>query len=240
MNYHFFFNLKRLESKINELDIVVFDFETGGLDISKGAEAIQIAGKAYNARTLEPYPVDQGGEFCSLMKPLKMENLDEKALAINKKTKEELAAAPDQKVVWNQFVDWVGKWNKKKSKWGAPIGAGKNIRHFDMKFVEDLNNKHCAKKSKTVLFNERTHIDLEDFIFHWFEGSNELENHKMDTLRKYFGLRTELGHDALEDVRQTGVLIMKFLKVYRVLRSRKTPDGSPLIQLKGAFTGKGI
>jgi DNA polymerase III epsilon subunit-like protein len=112
---------------MNDLDLVCFDFETGGLDPNHH-EAIQVAGKAYNARTLEPYPVEMGGEFCSLMKPLYPDRLDPGALKVNKKTPEELMAAPDQKLVWNEFVAWVNKWNKRKNKWGAPLAAGKNIR----------------------------------------------------------------------------------------------------------------
>ena len=40
---------------MNQLDFIVFDFETGGLD-PKHHEAIELAAKAYDARTLEPYP----------------------------------------------------------------------------------------------------------------------------------------------------------------------------------------
>jgi DNA polymerase III epsilon subunit-like protein len=221
------------------LDYVVFDFETGGLDPNHN-EAIQVAGKAYNARTLEPYPAEQGGEFCSLMKPLYPDRLEDGALKVNKKTREELMVAPDQGVVWNQFVDWVGRWNPKKTKWTAPIACGKNIRGFDLKFVTVLNNLHCKKKDKTVLFNERKQVDLEDFTFFWFENSADLENEKMDTLRKYFSMSMDGAHDALVDVRQTGALIMKFLKLHRQLQSRKDKDGNKLIKFKGAFQGLGI
>jgi hypothetical protein len=169
------------------LDYVVFDFETGGLDPNHN-EAIQVAGKAYNARTLEPYPAEQGGEFCSLMKPLYPDRLEDGALKVNKKTREELMVAPDQGVVWNQFVDWVGRWNPKKTKWTAPIACGKNIRGFDLKFVTVLNNLHCKKKDKTVLFSERREVDMQDFTFAWFENEAEPEDDKMDTWRKYFGL----------------------------------------------------
>jgi DNA polymerase III epsilon subunit-like protein len=172
------------------LDYVVFDFETGGFDPGHN-EAIQVAGKAYNARTLEPYPAEQGGEFCSLMKPLYFDRLEDGALKVNKKTREELMVAPDQGVVWNQFVDWVGRWNPKKTKWTAPIACGKNIRGFDLKFVTVLNNLHCKKKDKTVLFSERREVDMQDFTFAWFENEAEPEDDKMDTWRKYFGLSTD-------------------------------------------------
>jgi DNA polymerase III epsilon subunit-like protein len=201
-------------------------------------EAIQVAGKAYNARTLEPYPVEAGGEFCSLMKPIYPDRLDPGALKVNKKTVEELMAAPDQRLVWNEFVAWVNKWNKRKNKWGAPLAAGKNIRSFDMKFVDVLNRLHCKNKEKTLLFSERRQVELEDLVFLWFENSADLPNEKMDTLRDYFGLSQEGGHDALVDVRQTGELITKFIKLHRNLRGRKAADGNPLIKFRNACADK--
>lgn len=228
---------------MNDLDIIVFDFETGGLKAGYN-EAIQIAGKAYQARTLEPYPIEQGGEFCSLMKPVYFDRLEKKALECNKKTIEELQAAPDQGVVWKQFVEWVKKFNKKKNKWGAPIAAGKNIRSFDMAFVHELNKLHCPKGIDTVLFG-RIQVDLEDFIFQWFENSPDLPKMNMDALRDYFGLSREGGHDALVDVRQTGALIMKFLKLHRMLQSRIIMDKTTgkekkFITFKDCFKGQAV
>jgi len=194
-------------------DIVVWDFETGGLDATRH-EAIQIAGKAYNGRTFEPYP---NGEFSSLMKPLYPDRLDPKALACNKKTVDELMAAPPQEVVWPQFVKWVQRWNKsaKKGAFTAPIAAGKNL-NFDKRFMAVLNDLYLPNKNKTIIFNEyRNHLDLQDFIYQYMGGSDELENEKMDTLRVYFGLPTENAHDALTDTRQCGQLIMKFMSLSR-------------------------
>jgi DNA polymerase III alpha subunit (gram-positive type) len=204
---------------VNNLDIIVFDFETGGLNANYH-EAIQVAGKAYNARTLEPYSIEEGGEFASLMKPLYPDRLDDRALAVNHLTRDELSKAPDQKAVWTQFVSWVMRYNPKKQVKKAPIAAGKNIRNFDLKFVEALNKKHMPKKEKTLLFSKRRELELEDYIFAWFENSSELENEKMDTLRVFFGMSTEGAHDAIVDVRQTGELLMKFLKLHRQLKKR--------------------
>lgn len=196
---------------------VCWDLETSGL-MSDYHEAIQVAGKAYDLQTLEAVPVEDGGEFESLMKPLYFDRLDPRAMAVNKKTPEMLRTAPDQKVVWNQFVTWVAKWNTGPSKGirTAPIAAGKNIRNFDFKFLHELNKLHCPKKEKTVIFNERHQLDLDDFLFHWFgHRPEELENHKMDTWRQYVGFSSEGAHDALVDVQQTGDTLMSFLKVIR-------------------------
>lgn len=197
------------------LDLIVYDFETGGL-VAGEHEAIQIAGKAYNGSTFEPYP---DGEFCSLMKPLHPERLQQGALDVNKKTIQELMKAPDQGVVWNQFVKWVQRYNKgaKKGQFTAAIACGKNIRSFDSKFLWHLNELHLPKKNDTVIFNRYRDIDLQDFLYTWFGGSDALPNEKMDTLRDYFGMSKENGHDALVDVCQTGELIMRFIKLHRHL-----------------------
>jgi DNA polymerase III epsilon subunit-like protein len=219
---------------MNKADIIVFDFETGGLD-PNFHEAIQIAGKAYNCRTLEPYPAEEGGEFCSLMKPLYFDRLNDKALAVNGKTREMLKAAPDQKVVWNHFVEWVMRFNKNRNTFTAPLAAGKNIRNFDLKFVEVLNRLHCPKKEKTILFNPRIHVELEDIIFMWFENEKNPEKWNMDALRDYFGMSKNNAHDALQDCRDTGEVIVRFLKLHRKLQSMKAKDGSPMIKFKGSL-----
>jgi DNA polymerase III epsilon subunit-like protein len=222
---------------VNNLDIVCFDFETGGLEVGYH-EVIQVAGKAYNGRTLEPYPVDQGGEFSSLMRPMHPDRLEDAALKVNGKTRKELEKAPSQKDVWCQFIDWVSRYNPKKNAFNAPIPAGKNIRHFDLKFVDVLNETHSPKKKKTVLFNTRTQLDLEDIIFLWFEGSSELSNFKMDTIRTYFGMSHENSHDALTDTRQTGEIIIRFLKLHRELQKRQDAKGKKFIQFQNAFARK--
>lgn len=219
---------------MNQLDFIVFDMETGGLD-PKFHECIELAAQAYNARTLEPYPAEAGGTFLSLMKPIHFDRLEPKALEVNKKTKEELMAAPDQKSVWLQFIQWVNRYNPKKSKWTAPIACGKNIRGFDLKFVDELNKLYAPKKEKELLFSERIVLDLEDLMFHWFENEAEPAKHNMDALREYFGLSSEAAHSAMGDVKQEGQLIMRFLKLHRRLQAARGKDNTKLIKFKGCF-----
>lgn len=203
------------------LDIISFDFETGGL-VPGYNEPLSIGAKAYNGITLQPYPAESGGEFYSLMKPIHWDRLEPKAMEVNKIKIEDLKNAPDQKDVWLKFVEWVGKYNKSKSAYKAPIAVGKNIRDFDLDFVDVLNNLHCEKKEKTVLFN-RKKSDLEDYMFSWFEGSPKdkcPENYKLDTLLPFFGMTNEGSHNALIDARNAGDLVIRFLKLHRDLQKR--------------------
>lgn len=223
----------------NILNYVVYDFETYGLD-PKTSEVIQVGMKAYNGVTLEPIPVSQGGEFESMMKPLYPERLDspgaQKALECNKKTKAQILAAPDQKVVWQRAIKWVAQWNNKQAPFGGkPIACDKNIRNFDTHFLLALNTLYGPQKEKTYLFNNRLNVDLEDFLHHWFSFDETLPNLKMDTVREYFGMDSTNGHDALCDVQQTGDLIMKFLRLYRTLSQKKRGNGEPFIPFKNSF-----
>jgi len=203
------------------LDIISFDFETGGL-VAGFHEPLSIGAKAYNGITLQPYPVEHGGEFYSLMKPMHFDRLDPKAMKVNKISIDDLKNAPEQKDVWLKFVQWVFKYNKSKTSYKAPVAAGKNIRGFDLGFVDHLNLLHCEKKQETVLFN-RTKIDLEDAMFMWFEGQPQEkcpENGKLDTLLPYFGMSNSDSHNALIDARNAGDLIIRFLKLHRDLQKR--------------------
>jgi DNA polymerase III epsilon subunit-like protein len=193
----------------NKENIIVFDMETTGLDHVNN-DCIEICAQVIDPMTLEKIPADDGGCFYSLMKPDKPENIEEKALAVNKKTREEILAAPEAKLVWPQFANWVAGWKRVY----APIAAGKNIRGFDLLFVEELNKRHLKTK-KGSIFSRRTIIDLEDFLFYWFEGNEELFDYKMDTVRPYFGLSAEGAHSATIDVEQTADLIIHFMKLHR-------------------------
>lgn len=215
-------------------DIIVLDFETYGLDCEVD-EAIEVAGKAYNGITFEPYPVEAGGEFCSMMRPLHPENLEKesakKALSVNRKTPEEILAAPDQKTVWLKFVDWVKQYNPNGLAHTAPIVAGKNVE-FDLGFVRVLNRLHLGKK-KAVLFARNPVLELEDDLYRWFRSEPDLNSYKMDDVREFFGLSKEGAHSALVDARQTGELLMKFQKLYDNLRRARAKDGQPLVRFRG-------
>jgi exonuclease I len=60
------------------------------------------------------------------------------------------------------------------------------------------------------------------YTFGWFENSVEPESYSMDTLRKFFGMSEEGAHDALQDVKDTWLILSKFLKLQRNLTKRIT------------------
>ena len=221
---------------MNASILVVFDFETSGLSHIVD-RIVQIGGKAYDYRTLEPISPDDGGEFMLYSRPDNLDDLDfsNQAFKINGVTRDMLENAPEERSAWLKFVSWVNGFNPQKSQRGAPYAGGKNIIGFDLKWVDVLNIKHSPKKEKTLLFNNRRVFDLEDDIERWFVGTNDLPNQKMDTLRAHFGFPPSPQHCALRDCREEGDLLVHFLKLYRTLKARVRKDGNPMIQFKGAF-----
>ncbi len=217
-------------SGVNNNNIIVYDFETGGLN-PRYHDVVEIAAMAINPRKLEPYPE---AVFVSLIRPPGDEKdwkIEQEALDINHKTIEMLRAAPAEEQVWKQFCSFVNKYNTGNSAWTAPIACGQNIKKFDNIFAERLCRKYKlninAKTDEWELFNKMNEIDLYDITFMWFENCVEPVKRSMDTLRDFFGISKEGGHEALKDVNDTWAIVQKFMQLHRRL--------SPSIPFKGAF-----
>lgn len=226
---------------INRLNYLSFDFETGGLDPTFH-EAIQIGAKVYGPN-YEPLG-GESGEFVSLMKPRHFDRLDPRALAVNCKTVEMLKDAPEQGAVWKAFIKWAEQWkvSGKGTFGGHPFAVGKNIKDFDLLFVDELNKLHAPKGIEQVIFNKKRHFDLEDEMHRWFSFSDELENNKMDTFIEYLGFPKEGAHDALVDAQRTGDIQMRFFKFYRTMATKqvKNEDGTtrPFVTFRNSFASK--
>ena len=104
----------------NYRDIIVFDFETGGAN-PYTCQPTQIAAVAIHARKLELQP---GGMFNSEIRPIIDDDkaikagvapLEDDALRITRKNRDDLAKAPLPKTVWKKFAQFCDKYNFKKS-----------------------------------------------------------------------------------------------------------------------------
>lgn len=176
---------------------------------------------AFNARNLEAIP---GATFNSLMRPKddEWDKIEDQALAINGITHEKLKEAPERKAVWENFVSFVGRFKKGSHPIMRPIPAGINILNYDLVIIDRLCREYgqVDKDGKQAIFNPRDRLDLINFCFAWFENQAHPAKYNMDSLRAHFGLNTEGAHSALVDVQQTGLLIIKFLKLHRTLFHR--------------------
>lgn len=214
--------------------LCVFDFETGGKD-RRTCEIIQIGACIIDRRSLRI--VD---EFETLCKPLDFDALEQEALDINKKTKEELQAAPEMSFVWPQFVDWVNKYNISKgtpNPFSAPIAAGYNIVGYDL----PITTRYCEKygpfdevRGEQKLFNQVLKYDLMDHLWFWTENLAEVTSLKLEDMCRYFGFPEEAiagSHDALQDVRNCAIIIQRFLRVQRHLTQADT-EGRSRLQMR--------
>jgi|TARA_B100001094_G_scaffold324892_1_gene378251 DNA polymerase III epsilon subunit-like protein len=204
-------------------DYIVFDFETGSRNPNK-TQPTQIAALALDGRNFK-----LKGTFNSEIRPilddekaieLGLDPLEDEALRITGKTREALAKAPLPKGVWKKFCSFVNKYNWKGTQFFAPIPAGFNIIGFDMIIVNRLCKEYGpfdSDRQQHKLFNKIYKVDMMDNMFMWTEGDPSIRSISMDSLRDRMGLSKENAHDALQDVKDTANIMIKFMKTHRAV-----------------------
>ena len=204
-------------------DIIVFDFETGSRNPYK-TQPTQIAALALDGRSLKPK-----GTFNSEIRPILndekaiaagLDPVEDEALKVTGKTRAKLAKAPHLKTVWKKFTDFVDKYNWKGTQWFAPIPAGFNIVGFDMIIINRLCKEYGpydTKSNRQKLFNLIFKIDVMDNVFMWTEADPAVKSISMDSLRDRMGLSKQNAHDALQDVKDTANIMIKFMKTHRAV-----------------------
>jgi len=202
-------------------DIIVYDFETGGKN-PRTCQPTQIAAIALNGRNLAVK-----GTFNS---EIRAEVDDEKAVAaglgpleqgalnVTGKTREMIDKAPELKTVWPKFEQFVNKYNFKKTPFFAPISAGFNIIGYDSIIIDRMCKLHGSwddKNNRQKLFNPVRKIDVMDNVFMWTEGDPDIKSISMDSLREWMGIPKDNAHDALQDVKDTANIMIKFMRTHR-------------------------
>ncbi len=205
--------------------IICFDFETDSPDMEK-CNPVQLAAVPIDPETLE---VKKDQFFNITIKPAdidKPEYFDadrEKTINWHAEnygiTYEEVInrwkSGVAEKVAWKNFCTYCSKYvvDKKPGQWFPdPIPAGYNITGFDIPIAQRLCKKHKTK----FPFSEVNKLDAMDNLFWWFESLEEPYDYKMDTWRKFFGIKSiGVAHDALIDVYQEAAIITRFLKYHR-------------------------
>lgn len=219
--------------------ILFLDFESCS-KYKNTTQPTQLAAIAIDMRTMEIIP---DSEFCSFMKPefdeekckkMGVDTVSDEALKITGITIEQLEKAPDPKTVWNDFVNYVNRFNAGKGQWDAPIMAGYNIENFDKVIINRLAGHkpyNYGPFDKTfqecTLFNPIKTYDVMKDIQRWMEPNKNIRSISMDSMREYFGMSKDGAHNALVDVKQGAEILVKFLKLYRFL--------SPKIKFKDCF-----
>lgn len=209
--------------------ICVYDFETDGKNPNT-CNPTELAAVMIDPRSLNIIP---NSEFNTVIMPPDIDDINYVELhkdtidfhAKNHQCEPEKIVAAwkkgvPQKTAWSSFKEYLSKYHSgsdKKTQFTAPIQAGMNILRFDDIIINRLS-KECGDLNKdnvSKLFYPRDKIDLMHILFLWFENSNDLESFSMDVIRPYFGLKTTGSHEALKDVKDTAVLISRFMKLHR-------------------------
>ena len=203
-------------------DYIVFDFETGSRNPRK-TQPTQIAALALDGRNFK-----LKGTFNSEIRPILddekaiemgFDPLEDEALRITGKNREDLAKAPMPKTVWKKFCNFVNQYNWKGTQFFAPIPAGFNIIGFDMIIIDRLckaYGPYDKERQQQKLFNKIYKVDMMDNMFMWTEGDPAVKSISMDSLRDRMGLSKENAHDALQDVKDTANIMIKFMKTHRI------------------------
>ena len=204
-------------------DYIVFDFETGSRNPQK-TQPTQIAALALDGRNFR-----LKGTFNSEIRPILdddkaiaagVDPLEEEALKITGKTRKALAKAPLPKTVWKKFENFVNQFNWKGTQFFAPIPAGFNIIGFDLIIANRMCEQYGSydkERQQQKIFSKIYKVDMMDNMFMWTEGDPSIKSISMDSLRDRMGLSKENAHDALQDVKDTANIMIKFMKTHRAV-----------------------
>lgn len=152
--------------------------------------------------------------------------VEDQALQINHKTREQIEEAPEVKLVWQQYQKYLKKYNLKGEsgqKWDAPIIAGFNNTGFD----DAIDKRLCRQFGPPLddfdgfsCYHPTTNYDLKILVQTFFHRENLTpggKSYSMDSCRDYFGYSKDMAHDALCDVVQGADLLIRFLKLTKMM-----------------------
>lgn len=198
---------------MNNNKICIYDFETGGTNPKK-TPVLSIG-----AIILDPQSFEQIDEFYSLVKPDDKEIalIEEKALSVNGLTLEEINKSVPEKIIWNDFFSFIKKYHN-GSIWNYPIQCGFNICSFDMIILDRYcqKYKHYDKKDgRPNLFRPFPCLDVAQLCFSWFENEKIPTKLNLSSLATHLGLDASKAHNALEDVKMTAKILIRFIKFQR-------------------------
>ncbi len=211
-------------------DFIIFDFETGSRNPHK-TQPTQIAALALDGRNF-----NVKGEFNSEIKPIfddeqaiaaGYDPIEDEALKITGKTREQLESAPNLKSVWAKFTKFVSQYNWKGDAFFNPIPVGFNIIGFDMIIINRLCREFGPwdkEREQQKLFSKVYKFDIMDNIFAWTESDPSVKSISMDSLRERMGLSLENAHDALQDVKDEANIFIKLMKTHRSVYQNMTFD----------------
>lgn len=177
------------------MKILWFDVETTGLygwrhDIIQFAYIVEIDREVKEEGVFTMQPMNYG------------EAIDEGALKVHGISRNDLMQFQPASAGHRQIVDLLNKYPGEKF-----TPACYNAK-FDMEFLQANFKKH-QNKSFSKYFDYHALDPMALAIYFKFIGAIKVENVKLKTVAEHFGIDFK-AHDALEDIRATRSLAMKF------------------------------
>jgi DNA polymerase III epsilon subunit-like protein len=146
---------------VNRQDIIFLDFETTGIN-PYTCQPTELAAVVIDGRRLT---IREDSVFTSLIKPefdedkcaaLNLDPMSEEAARKTGISLDMLKDAPEPSVVWENFKQYVKRWNPSGSKWNAPIKAGFNIVNYDAVIIDRLCGGHFHVLKSSLDFLSKT------------------------------------------------------------------------------------
>jgi DNA polymerase III epsilon subunit-like protein len=194
------------------MKLVVFDFETSGLDPAQGAEPHQLA--AIMLEYSDTKELIEVSRFAQ--RDLRLNNpakADFKALSISEKTLEEVQAGEDPKIVFNDFLVWIMENIAIGEK---VIPAGHNVQ-FDITFMKKAFEDYLQpfKYNQVFDYHSVCVFTLSHFWLSMVRGVTKKSS--LVTLTKHYGIPHD-PHRAMQDV-EAAVEVLKQLNKEMVTAS---------------------
>lgn len=201
---------------------IVYDYETTwNVGSDPKCDPVQLAAIVIDLKRKE---IISGSDFCIDICPPTLKNDDyydthaktiDWHCKIQNSTIEELflrwGAGTPEKQAWKEYLAYVKSYSKGETWTTTPILAGMNIRNFDMKIDTRLHERYGTKNP----FWRREVFDIMELFGYWFLYSNNPpHDYKLDTVRKHFGMSLENAHDAMQDVKDSADILIRFLNLF--------------------------
>lgn len=177
------------------------DTETIGLD-SKKNDIIQLS-----------YLVDIDGEikeegnfYCQ---PFRFDTINAKALEVNNLSIAKIKEFPTPSEVYKKLIAVLDKYVDRYDKSDKLNPAGYNVR-FDVDFLRNFFFKNNDKYYRAFFDHHLLSVDSLLYLLD-YAGKIKLENYKLVTVAKYFGIEFQ-AHNSLEDIKVTRQVFYKLLE----------------------------
>lgn len=208
--------------------IIFIDFETSSTD-PYTCYPLQLSAVAIHGKRLE---IMEGGRFNEYMRPKLSDDeimdpniIQDGALTINHIKRESIKDFPIEKIVWENFCNWVTQF---RGEGGVCIPAGWNYIRYDEIIINRLRDAYKTKR----VFHENDFIDIMNFDWMFRESDPNYGGKSFLKAREHFGIQLSEGdkaHDARVDVEYGAKLLIRYMAwIKKVAKNKKYFAGALL------------